>query len=730
MKAAALRSPSICAPAHKAERSARPAPPVEAAYEAVQTPGHPLDHAASRVLGSRFGYDFGGVRVHTGPDASRAAQSVNAHAYTLGQHIVFNRGEYQPRTARGIELIAHELAHTVQQRGAAAAAPGAPSDPAMERNATAAAGSALRGERASVQSAARQTLQRAEFGTYVSRVGMPEYLDAGAHFYQTWGYPNVQRVNNLQDVLKDLDKSPGNIDKFRIVSHGLGGPALEIGLIPEFVTTPDPTVSKNELEFTTEQRFRNELAAGPNILSASAYGTLVGVLQKDATTKPFLDTLGAGSTTPGVTSALGILLKAMLETYYLASVELDTGGKPKFANRGILDTYNQSRVTAYRAAVIANAPASDKAKVGNAISQLNAEIPDAFQRANWNFGTFTKDEAKSFADPFLDTTSKSPKLSPLLQAQIREGAGGPFLKTLRSVRKKITSSTHIEIRGCNVGTSLPFLNQVRAFFGEPGNLPSLSAPDLFQYYFRLNFTTVPKNKASEADLLQKFDDAGTGLAQGYLNSELVRAKKVAIVVDEPKMDAISQKYGVAVAELKKLNPKVDPAKLSPGQMVWLTAPKTKVVSTGPFTTLSDFCEKNLGNLYIWPAVWSLNPSITDPSKLQPNTPITIPETSPAFTELLANLRSGKTAMAVSSDNKPVLYMDDAKRADALGQWLSQQKWDPQGRTASALSALYTKNFSGAAGRTFIEFLSRGYPQIVDPIFPDDPRYAGHIKRQP
>jgi hypothetical protein len=66
----------------------------------------------------RFGHDFQHVRIHTGPKASESAQAVSALAYTVGQDIVFADGKYNPASHEGQHLLAHELAHTVQQAGA------------------------------------------------------------------------------------------------------------------------------------------------------------------------------------------------------------------------------------------------------------------------------------------------------------------------------------------------------------------------------------------------------------------------------------------------------------------------------------------------------------------------------------------------------------------------------------------------------------------------------------
>ena len=63
----------------------------------------------------RFGRDFGGVRVHTDARAAASARDVGAFAYTLGNNIVFGAGQFAPGTQEGRQLLAHELAHTVQQ---------------------------------------------------------------------------------------------------------------------------------------------------------------------------------------------------------------------------------------------------------------------------------------------------------------------------------------------------------------------------------------------------------------------------------------------------------------------------------------------------------------------------------------------------------------------------------------------------------------------------------------
>jgi uncharacterized protein DUF4157 len=83
--------------------------------------GQPLSLAERAFFEPRFGRDFSSVRVHTGPQAARLADSVSAHAFTLGNNVVFNSGKYSPESEQGKHLLAHELTHVVQQNGIARA---------------------------------------------------------------------------------------------------------------------------------------------------------------------------------------------------------------------------------------------------------------------------------------------------------------------------------------------------------------------------------------------------------------------------------------------------------------------------------------------------------------------------------------------------------------------------------------------------------------------------------
>ncbi len=80
--------------------------------------GSPLPHSERNFFERRMGYDLGAVRVHNDPAAAHASRAINAKAFTVGGDIAFGEGAYKPGTPDGRKLLAHELAHVVQQGAA------------------------------------------------------------------------------------------------------------------------------------------------------------------------------------------------------------------------------------------------------------------------------------------------------------------------------------------------------------------------------------------------------------------------------------------------------------------------------------------------------------------------------------------------------------------------------------------------------------------------------------
>jgi hypothetical protein len=81
-------------------------------------PGQPLDDDTRAFFEPRFGYDFSQVRLHTDAQAAESAKTIGALAYTAGRNVVFGASQYAPQRDPGMRLLAHELAHVIQQGAA------------------------------------------------------------------------------------------------------------------------------------------------------------------------------------------------------------------------------------------------------------------------------------------------------------------------------------------------------------------------------------------------------------------------------------------------------------------------------------------------------------------------------------------------------------------------------------------------------------------------------------
>jgi peptidoglycan hydrolase-like protein with peptidoglycan-binding domain len=101
---------------HRKEASS--AQPAQSSFQLPGGMGQPLPDSERRFFEPRFGRDLSSLRVHTDEQAAASARTVSALAYTSGRDIVFGAGQFQPGTTTGRKLLAHEITHTFQQRGA------------------------------------------------------------------------------------------------------------------------------------------------------------------------------------------------------------------------------------------------------------------------------------------------------------------------------------------------------------------------------------------------------------------------------------------------------------------------------------------------------------------------------------------------------------------------------------------------------------------------------------
>jgi hypothetical protein len=177
------------------------APPI--VHDVLRSSGEPLDASARAFFEQRLGHDFSCIRVHHDDRSADSARAVDAFAYTVGPHIVFNAGQYSPETEPGRQLLAHELTHAVQQGGSPTDTHGPIAiDPsgAQEHEAQSAAIYALHG-RPSAATAQPASLQRACLtGAACTGAGQ------GAQTTQTLAQP--QNVANRERRKQLCNKKP------------------------------------------------------------------------------------------------------------------------------------------------------------------------------------------------------------------------------------------------------------------------------------------------------------------------------------------------------------------------------------------------------------------------------------------------------------------------------------------------------------------------------------------
>lgn len=139
--------------------------------DALGSSGAALDPSVQSAMGERFGRDFSAVRIHTDARSAASARALNALAYTVGNDVVFAPGQHALETSTGRSLMAHELAHVVQQAGGNRgidASPGTGSSN-LEAEADAAAHAALAGRPATVSAAPAGAVQR-RAAPYIKKV--------------------------------------------------------------------------------------------------------------------------------------------------------------------------------------------------------------------------------------------------------------------------------------------------------------------------------------------------------------------------------------------------------------------------------------------------------------------------------------------------------------------------------------------------------------------------------
>lgn len=265
-----------------ASGEAAPASAPSVVHEVLASPGRPLDPATRSHMEAHFGHDFSRVRVHADSRAAESARSVGAHAYTVGHDIAFDAGRYAPATREGQRLLAHELAHTVQQGRVARPAGqgfglGAPGD-AAELEADRAADAVMAGAPVALRPVASPTLARQSAGPSVpgpsptpsqeaqpgkkkedmSKVGVSR--ERGRHSTWGWGAPETNNIYydcviaplKRSSFLEFMASLPSSSRKPQ-GRREKNAPTITLGITEAFVEQAEPP----KIELTPAQTRKN-----------------------------------------------------------------------------------------------------------------------------------------------------------------------------------------------------------------------------------------------------------------------------------------------------------------------------------------------------------------------------------------------------------------------------------------------------------------------------------------
>lgn len=539
-------------PAQPAPSSPSAAPPAHAHVDgALSSPGRPLDPPTRRAMEARFGYDFAGVRVHDDARAAATATSIDAAAFTVGEDVVFGAGRYDVSGAEGRRLLAHELAHVVQQSGppnrGTSTSPGRPLDAQQRAYFEPRLDVDLGGVR--IHTDADAAASAADLHARAYTVGSDVVFGKGqyspetprgrwvlahelAHVAQSEG---PSRGGGTPDVEQDASAAATAAMRGRHALIRARRNASDVHLFGEPDHVPDLTFVSTSggqgfLDQAVEYHQTWGLAprrfdAMQQLLATLAQDTgaiprlrIVSHANFDNIFTPLFDGGSAGITEDdlrafGESDVAGLrrTLRAPLVRDATRSAEILDAART--ADPAALQPFGLDQPGSVPAGPVAQLvdasidlfavrtatggiPAAQRATLDAALTAELAGLRTQVQEAPPTGAGVTAAQAQDLQNAITGVTGFNFNL-PAQPAGVisaaqtaTAGLAHGFRTNLEAVRARLSSSSWIDIRGCRVGQHPTYLAAVAQFFGTSQARPNVSGPDLFQSYPRLGFQTV------------------------------------------------------------------------------------------------------------------------------------------------------------------------------------------------------------------------------------------------
>jgi hypothetical protein len=536
-------------PVQRAPASATAAQPVHADVDdALAGSGRALDAGARRSLEARFGRDFSHVRVHDDARAAATASSIDAAAFTVGEDIAFAPGRYDPSSDEGRRLLAHELAHVVQQdEQEQPRSAGQPLDRKLRAYFEPRFGADLSRVRTHTDVDAAESAKRLRARAYTvgSDVvfGRNQYdpeTERGrwlvahelAHVAQA-GRP--AGVTGTKDVERDASAAATAALTGRPVRIGARRSGVELHKFGEPDNTPDLTFVSTSgtpgflkeatqyhetwglspKRFDSMQGLLATLAADTGtigrlrIVSHANFDNIFTPLLDGGSPGITVEDLNAwGESDPaGLRRALDGPLVKRTHPLWNDTITSAQGANPAIFQTFGIDPANPPTTgpvamlldAAIDLATIRGAqgqmPQSQKTIFDTALTQeldgLRAQIVQQLPTGSTTTAADVQTLQSSITSLIVVATLPKQNdkfVSGIAQASSAVSSG--FRANLNKVRARITGSTWIDIRGCRVGQKPEYLKAVATFFGTAQTKPNVSGPEWWQSFPLLGWHSV------------------------------------------------------------------------------------------------------------------------------------------------------------------------------------------------------------------------------------------------
>jgi hypothetical protein len=686
-----------------------------------------------------FGQDFSTVRVHDDARAARTADAIDAAAFTVGQDIAFAAGRYDPDGATGRRLLAHELAHVVQQTQGERSPEAQPLPGATRGDLERRFGRPLGHVRVHADERGRSVARR--HAAIAVAEGSDIYLGPGAYAPGTAQGDRILR-HEVAHVLQaetagaagpsstaalEAEAELAAVKPGAVEIRGRAGRRRPL-LMKTFVSTVSDAgyldmavrfyrLWENEtaIRMGSYQEIVTELSAEKTALSqfrivahGNALNLFLPLLEKGKEYAP-QSALGL-QTQQKLAVEVGRRAHVMPDTTATihGKVAADAAAKPLLTRLGlsapptdmlqeflwwVSDEYFARNAkdagsgtpadAGDRAALAAKVTEAQTALKGLAAAKLptTAKAADLDElRTRWLAALATSKmtwnvDPKELKDKLGRFTADD------ADATLREVKAGTFEGKLKAVKARVSEKTHIEIRGCNIGKNDAYLNGIREFFGSKPALPSISAPMLYQFFGSPGALVVPQGKGQpplESSLK-------------FLFEEKFDDKSTAATVDAAIKKAGLQSVGQLAGVLRYADVRAEFER-------WWQMKRTAAGAPAPIAaaTLKDFQD-----------------FLTTGTKTFPVNAPGIGAHSLWYLILLP-----KTAIA------------------ALIAWVKDQGYSLPGgedmvkRFAGGSTAWDPDRFTKAQTDILVDWLGDDYPVPKQIYFPEDPVYKANIKRLP